>query len=93
MAFPDKIGPELIEEVRKNTGLSFDKSKIAVETVMGYIGFKIPTLEGVVDKILASLHLGVSSFNSLGGYGGLVVWCWWISTILEFLFRYAYIFC
>nr|KAG5691816.1 hypothetical protein BaRGS_016628 [Batillaria attramentaria] len=29
---PDKIGPELLEEVRKSTGLSFEKSKIAVET-------------------------------------------------------------
>lgn len=55
---PDKIGPELLEEVRKSTGLSFEKSKIAVETVLGYVGCKMPDLEVVVDKILNSLHFG-----------------------------------
>ncbi|KAL8610250.1 hypothetical protein ACOMHN_038945 [Nucella lapillus] len=55
---PDKIGPELLEEVRKNTGLSFEKSKVAVETVLGYVGFKMSALEGVMDRVLSSLHLG-----------------------------------
>ncbi|XP_076448361.1 NCK-interacting protein with SH3 domain-like [Babylonia areolata] len=55
---PDKMGPELVEEVRKNTGLSFDKSKVAVETVLGYVGFKVPALEALVDRMLSSLHLG-----------------------------------
>jgi hypothetical protein len=58
---PEKIGPELVEEVRKNTGLSFDKSKMAVETVLGYVGFKVPALEGIVDRMLHSLQFGVSS--------------------------------
>ena len=56
---PDKIGPELLEEVRKSTRLSFEKSKIAVETVLGYVGFKVPALEGLMDRILTSLHFGV----------------------------------
>ena len=58
---PDKIGPELLEEVRKNTGLSFEKSRVAVETVLGYVGFKMPLLEGLMDKLLSSLHLGVGA--------------------------------
>ena len=56
---PEKIGPELLEEVRKSTGLSFEKSKIAVETVLGYVGFKVPALEGLMDRMLTSLHFGV----------------------------------
>ncbi|KAK7101543.1 hypothetical protein V1264_019909 [Littorina saxatilis] len=55
---PEKIGPELLEEVRKSTGLSFDKSKVAVETVLGYVGFKVPALEGLMDRLLGSLHFG-----------------------------------
>ena len=65
---PEKIGPELLEEVRKSTGLSFEKSKIAVETVLGYVGFKVPALEGLMDRVLNSLHFGV-------GLSGLS-FCW-----------------
>ncbi|XP_050409446.1 NCK-interacting protein with SH3 domain [Patella vulgata] len=53
---PPDIGPELIEEIRINTGLSFDKSKIALETVLGYIGFKIPELSSSMDEIFKTTH-------------------------------------
>lgn len=55
---PDKIGPELVEEVRKSTGLSFEKSKVAVGTVLGYVGCKMPELELVLLKVVNSLHFG-----------------------------------
>lgn len=53
---PPGLGSGLIEEVRKNTGLSYEKSGVAVETVLGHLGFKIPEIAPVLDKVCLTLH-------------------------------------
>lgn len=53
---PPGLGPGLIEEVRRNTGLSYEKSGVAVETVLGHLGLKIPEIFPVLDKVCLTLH-------------------------------------
>ena len=49
------LGSELIEEVRRNTGLSYEKSIAAVETVLGHLGFRLPELAPVLDRVCHTL--------------------------------------
>ncbi|ESP03425.1 hypothetical protein LOTGIDRAFT_137389 [Lottia gigantea] len=63
---PSNIGSELIEEIRINTGLSFDKSKVALETVLGYIGFKVPPLSSAMDDIFKTCKGAKQSAGDLG---------------------------
>lgn len=60
---PPGLGSGLIEEVRKNTGLSYEKSGVAVETVLGHLGFKIPEIAPVLDKVCLTLHESGSKDN------------------------------
>lgn len=53
---PPGLGSGLIEEVRRNTGLSYEKSGVAVETLLGHLGFKIPEIAPVLDKVCQTLH-------------------------------------
>ncbi|KAK3580163.1 hypothetical protein CHS0354_030278 [Potamilus streckersoni] len=53
---PPHLGADLVEEVRKNTQLSYEKSITAVETVIGLIGFRIPEISPVLDKIYSTFH-------------------------------------
>ena len=52
---PPGLGASLIEEVRRNTGLSYEKSGVAVETVLGHLGLKIPEIATVLDKVCLTL--------------------------------------
>lgn len=58
----NSFGSELIEGVRRNTGLSYDKSRIAVETVLGLVGCNIPEIANVMDRIFHTLTQ-VNAFN------------------------------
>ncbi|XP_060558045.1 NCK-interacting protein with SH3 domain-like [Ruditapes philippinarum] len=53
---PSQLGNDLIEEIRKNTGLSYKKSCIAVETVLSQIGIKIPEVSILMDRIHGTLY-------------------------------------
>ena len=59
---PTNLGSELIEEVRRNTALSYEKSTVAVETVLGHLGFRIPELAPVLDRVCCTLHEVGGSF-------------------------------
>lgn len=56
IAVPPNFNSEVVEEVRKHTGLSYDKSCIAVEVVLSHVANTIPQIAGMMDKILVSLH-------------------------------------
>ena len=53
---PPGLGAGLMEAVRRNTGLSYEKSGVAVETVLGHLGLKIPEIAPVLDKVCLALH-------------------------------------
>ena len=59
---PTNLGSELIEEVRRNTALSYEKSTVAVETVLGHLGYRLPELAPVIDRVCCTLHEVGGSF-------------------------------
>ena len=46
---------ELVEQVRCNTGLSHDKSKVAVGTVLGHLRDNIPGLKHIMEDVLKDI--------------------------------------
>ena len=52
---PNELGNDLVEEIRRNTGLSYKLSCVAVETVLGQIGIKIPEVSILMDRIHGTL--------------------------------------
>ncbi|XP_051977793.1 NCK-interacting protein with SH3 domain-like [Xyrauchen texanus] len=52
---PMTIGAELIELVRKNTGLSYDLSRVAVGIVVGHLQSALPTATSDLEQVLLSL--------------------------------------
>lgn len=48
----DGLGNELVEQVRRSTLLSFEKSKVAVNTMLSMLSNRIPEFKGVIDKIM-----------------------------------------
>ena len=58
---PAWLGHELLEEVRKNTKLSYAMSKVAVETVLGCVASRMPRVADVMDGIVQSMHVKVCS--------------------------------
>ncbi|XP_051549595.1 NCK-interacting protein with SH3 domain-like [Myxocyprinus asiaticus] len=52
---PMTIGAELIELVRKNTGLSYDLSRVAVGVVVGHLQSALPTAASHLEQVLLSL--------------------------------------
>lgn len=60
---PPGLGSGLIEEVRKNTGLSFEKCGVVVETILGHLGFKIPEIAPVLDRVCLTLLESSSKEN------------------------------
>ena len=52
---PSKLASEIIEEVRKHTGLSYDKSGLAVEVVLGHIATRMPQTAALMDKIMCTV--------------------------------------
>ncbi|XP_071083281.1 NCK-interacting protein with SH3 domain-like [Haliotis cracherodii] len=66
LCVPNNLGSELLEQVRTNTGLSYDKSRVAVETVLGYIGFKVPKLAATMDKVFSTLSKEADQIQEVG---------------------------
>uniref|UniRef100_A0A8C1BT04 SH3 domain-containing protein n=1 Tax=Cyprinus carpio carpio TaxID=630221 RepID=A0A8C1BT04_CYPCA len=54
-AVPVTIGAELIELVRKNTGLSYELSRVAVSVVVGHLQSVLPRATGDLEQVLLSL--------------------------------------
>ncbi|XP_077983692.1 NCK-interacting protein with SH3 domain-like [Glandiceps talaboti] len=52
---PENIAGELIEIVRVNTNLSYDKSRLAVGTTLSHIGSSIPAIANIMETILKKL--------------------------------------
>lgn len=48
----DGLGNELVEKMRQNTLLSYEKSKVAVSTVLMLLANRIPSISDVVEKIM-----------------------------------------
>lgn len=49
------IGAELIELVRKNTGLSYELSRVAVGVVVGHLQVALPQASSDLERVLVSL--------------------------------------
>lgn len=49
------IGAELIELVRKNTGLSYELSRVAVGVVVGHLQTALPQAASHLEQVLVSL--------------------------------------
>ncbi|XP_041836916.1 NCK-interacting protein with SH3 domain-like [Melanotaenia boesemani] len=52
---PMTIGAELIEMVRKNTGLSYELSRVAVGVVVGHLQTALPQASSALEQVLLSL--------------------------------------
>ncbi|XP_061688185.1 NCK-interacting protein with SH3 domain-like [Syngnathoides biaculeatus] len=52
---PPTIGAELIELVRKNTGLSYELSRVAVGVVVGHLQTALPRSSSALERVLLSL--------------------------------------
>ncbi|XP_049439180.1 NCK-interacting protein with SH3 domain-like isoform X2 [Epinephelus fuscoguttatus] len=52
---PMTIGAELIELVRKNTGLSYELSRVAVGVVVGHLQMALPQASSDLEQVLLSL--------------------------------------
>ncbi|XP_038135841.1 NCK-interacting protein with SH3 domain-like isoform X1 [Cyprinodon tularosa] len=52
---PTTVGAELIELVRKNTGLSFELSRVAVGVVVGHLQTALPQASSALEQVLLSL--------------------------------------
>ncbi|XP_071017563.1 NCK-interacting protein with SH3 domain-like isoform X2 [Oncorhynchus clarkii lewisi] len=52
---PRTTGAELIELVRRNTGLSYDLSRVAVGVVVGHLQTTLPQASSAFEKVLLSL--------------------------------------
>ncbi len=62
---------ELVKQVSEKTGLSEEKSKIAVETVLNYLKDKLPDpIAGQIDNVLGGGESDALG-NLAGGLGGL----------------------
>ncbi|XP_076858032.1 NCK-interacting protein with SH3 domain isoform X2 [Brachyhypopomus gauderio] len=55
ISVPMTTGAELIELVRKNTGLSYDMSRVAVGVVVGHLQATIPKAASDLEQVLLSL--------------------------------------
>ena len=72
---------ELIKQVSERTGISEDKARTAVETVVGFLKERLPApIAGQVDNVLNSSAGAIGSAgdsiadkagDALGGLGGL----------------------
>ena len=51
----DGLGNELVEQMRQNTLLSYDKSKVAVSTVLMLLANRIPSISDVIEKIMVEV--------------------------------------
>ncbi|KAL5015386.1 hypothetical protein ScPMuIL_009656 [Solemya velum] len=51
LQIPNNFGTEMVDEVRKSTGLSYDKSCLAVECIFSLLKLRIPETNDLVNKI------------------------------------------
>uniref|UniRef100_A0A6Q2YAN9 SH3 domain-containing protein n=1 Tax=Esox lucius TaxID=8010 RepID=A0A6Q2YAN9_ESOLU len=58
---PGTTGAELIELVRRNTGLSYELSRVAVGVVVGHLQTTLPQASSALEKVLLSLVESKSS--------------------------------
>ncbi|XP_071960516.1 NCK-interacting protein with SH3 domain-like [Antedon mediterranea] len=63
-AIASNLGPELVEMVRVNTNLSFNKSKVAVAMVLNHVKDSVPSVAMVMENIIKTLN---TSGVSVGG--------------------------
>lgn len=61
---PSSLGNDLVEEVRRNTGISYKKSCVAVETILGHISINIPDVSELMDRIYKTMS-EVSTYISI----------------------------
>jgi hypothetical protein len=62
---------ELIDLITQKTGLSQDKAKIAVDTVVNFLKQKLPpSIAGQIDVVLAGGNLPEDFTQGLGGLLG-----------------------
>lgn len=54
-AVPATTGAELIELVRKSTGLSYELSRVAVAVVLGHLQTSVPQTASAMEQVLLSL--------------------------------------
>lgn len=59
---PITIGAELIELVRKNTGLSYELSRVAVGVVVGHLQTTLPQASSALEQVLLSLVESKASY-------------------------------
>ena len=45
----------MVELVRQNTGLSYEKSRVAVGTVLGHLQEAVPSVAGVMEEIVRTM--------------------------------------
>lgn len=57
-AVPKTIGAELMELVRRNTGLSHELCRVAIGVVVGHIQASVPASSPVMEQVLLSLVEG-----------------------------------
>lgn len=57
-AVPRTIGAELMELVRRNTGLSHELCRVAIGVVVGHIQASVPAISHVMEQVLLSLVEG-----------------------------------
>ncbi|XP_072027426.1 NCK-interacting protein with SH3 domain-like [Amphiura filiformis] len=61
---PPRLGVELVEKVRVNTGLSHDKSQLAIATVICHMRDSVPGLADAMEVVLANLERRRTSSSS-----------------------------
>lgn len=57
-AVPKTIGAELMELVRRNTGLSHELCRVAIGVVVGHIQASVPASSPIMEQVLLSLVEG-----------------------------------
>lgn len=62
---PRTIGAELMELVRRNTGLSHDLCRVAIGVVVGHIQASVPASSPVMEQVLLSLVEGKVRVGSM----------------------------
>lgn len=70
IAVPRTIGAELMELVRRNTGLSHELCRVAIGVVVGHIQASVPASSPVMEQVLLSLVEGKVRVGSMAARPG-----------------------
>lgn len=52
ISVPEGMASDMVEQLREHTGLSYPKSCLAVEVVLGQVAARMPQMASLMDKIL-----------------------------------------